>query len=341
MTYLEIRKRVAEILEVSHRGDPTGRAVDLFLIGMIMLNVGAIIIESVPSVYATYESEFFGFEFFSVLVFSVEYLFRVWSSIDRPNAFDRNPLSGRLRYMLTATAIIDLLAILPFLLGIFTAVDLRFLRVIRLLRVLKLTRYSPAMNVLLDVLSEERRAFGASFFMLFVMLILAASGIYMIEHKVQPEAFGSIPEAMWWAMATLTTVGYGDVTPITPLGKFFGGMITVIGVGMVALPSGILASGFAEQMRRRRDEYAKRVHEVLEDGHISQEERWELEYLRTELGLDEADARRLLDKIARKNLHLVHHRHCPHCGESLHQPNRAASNPPPSPLGGHPTGPSP
>ena len=141
----------------------------------------------------------------------------------------------------------------------FMSIDLRFLRVIRLLRIFKLTRYSGAMNLVLSVFKEEASAFFAAFFVLLMLLILASSGIYLLEHEVQPDNFGTIPDAMWWAMATLTTVGYGDVVPITPIGKLFGGFITIIGMGMVALPAGILASGFADQVHRRRTEYTEQI----------------------------------------------------------------------------------
>ncbi len=317
MNYLALRKRVAEVLEGSHKGDPIGRYIDLFLHVVILLNVVAITLESEESLHALYHPYFWRFEVFSVLVFSLEYVVRVWSCIDRPNATDRRPLRGRIAYMLTPMAIIDLVAILPFYLGLIVELDLRFLRVVRLLRVLKLTRYSPAVNVLLEVLRREAHVLGAAFFMLFIMLVLAASGIHLLEHKVQPQAFGSIPGSMWWAVVTLTTVGYGDVVPLTPLGKIFGGVITIVGVGMVALPTAIIASGFADQMRRRRERYAKVVQEALADGHISQDERWALELLRKELDLTEDDAARLLDRIARARLQQHTPDCCPHCGTQL------------------------
>lgn len=160
MNYLALRKRVAEVLEGSHKGDPIGRYIDLFLHVVILLNVVAITLESEESLHALYHPYFWRFEVFSVLVFSLEYVVRVWSCIDRPNATDRRPLRGRIAYMLTPMAIIDLVAILPFYLGLIVELDLRFLRVVRLLRVLKLTRYSPAVNVLLEVLRREAHVLG-------------------------------------------------------------------------------------------------------------------------------------------------------------------------------------
>jgi voltage-gated potassium channel len=212
-------------------------------------------------------------------------------------------------------ALIDLLAILPFYLTLSLSVDLRFLRVVRLLRIFKLTRYSSAMTVLLSVLREESSSLFAALFVLLVLLMLASSGIYLIEHEIQPDAFGSIPDSMWWAMATLTTVGYGDVTPITPLGKFFGGCITVIGMGMVALPAGILASAFSDYIHRSRREYKSKLSQYLRDGDVSEEEKEELEELRNNLGLSPEDAQLIFTAATR---HVKRQIICPHCEQPFH-----------------------
>jgi voltage-gated potassium channel len=148
----------------------------------------------------------------------------------------------------------------------FFSVDLRFLRALRLVRVFKLTRYSSSMTLLLKVLRDEAQSFGAAFFILIIVLIFASSGIYLFEHEVQPESFGNIPQAVWWSVSTLATVGYGDVIPFTVGGKIFGIVIMIIGIGIVALPAGILASAFSEQMRLRRVEYEELAQEILEDS---------------------------------------------------------------------------
>lgn len=313
-----LRVRTAEILEVQRNNDTTSKLVDLFLIILISLNVVAIILESVPRWEALYSEQFYLFEKLSIIIFTVEYLLRIWSSVELDVHSHPNPLISRLKYMTSLSAIIDLLAILPFYLAFVMPIDLRFLRVIRLLRIFKLTRYSGAISILLSVLREESHSLAAAFFVLFVVLILASSGIYLIEHKVQPEAFGSIPDAMWWAMATLTTVGYGDVTPITPWGKFFGSLITLVGMGMVALPAGILASGFSDQLHRRRTEYAERLSTFLHDGIITREEEQELQSLRYRLGLSEEDTLDLLKSVTRA----VAKRYdtCPHCHQPLAKP---------------------
>ncbi|MCB1686127.1 MAG: ion transporter, partial [Pseudomonadales bacterium] len=284
MSSQRLRLRVAACLDARRTGDRLSQAVDLFLIALISLNVVAIVAESVPSLSRANRSAFDVFERFSVAVFTVEYLLRIWSAPDSQDTRFSDTTMGRLRFALTPAAIVDLLAIAPYYLSMFFGMDLRFLRVIRLLRVFKLTRYSATVQMILSVFRAEASAFIASFALMLVLLVLASSGIYLIEHQVQPDKFGSIPAAMWWAMATLTTVGYGDTIPITALGKFFGGCITLIGVGMVALPAGILASSFSEQLRRQRETYSSHIASALSDGVVDAEEAKALEDLRQRLG---------------------------------------------------------
>jgi len=310
-----IRQRTAEILETGHSKDPVSRLIDITLVILISLNVIAIALESVSSLLVHFQDEFFLFEAFSVTIFTIEYLARIWSAIELKSVDKKRPVVGRLKYMLSPLVLIDLLSILPFYLSIFFALDLRFLRVLRLLRIFKLTRYSGAMTTMLSVLHEEMSALSAAAFILFILLVLASSGIYLIEHDVQPEAFGSIPAAMWWSMVTLTTVGYGDVTPITPLGKFFGALVSLIGVGVVALPTGILASGFANAFRRRRVSYKQEIDFALEDGVLTEDERQTLQRMRAELGLSAEDA----EHIFKLSMEQIKHEHqqCPNCGHNL------------------------
>ena len=216
-----------------------------------LFNVLAVIFESVDEVGLRYAAYFEVFEVFSVIVFSAEYALRIWSCTENPQGTHRGAVADRLRYVLSPMAIIDFLAIAPFYLSMLFAIDLRFLRVFRLLRLLKLTRYSPAIEMLGRVLHNERRALFSALLIMLVLLVFASSLMHLIEHEAQPDAFGSIPAAMWWAVVTLTTVGYGDAAPITPLGQLLGGFVTILGVGTFALPAGILASGFAQEVKRR------------------------------------------------------------------------------------------
>ena len=298
---MKIRKRTWEILEIAGEGDRVSKIADFALFFLVGANVLAIILESVSSIHAAYKGFFYWFEMVSVILFSGEYLLRLWSCVEDPTHLKDSHTETRFRFMGTSIALIDLAAIAPFYLQIILpGIDLRFLRVLRMLRILKLTRYSSAMNLLLRVLYQERSAFSAAFTILLMVLIMASCGIYLVENDAQPEAFGSIPAAMWWAMATLTTVGYGDVTPITAMGKLFGSVVTVVGVGMVALPAGILASSFSEMLRRRQQEYRLSVKKALEDGYISEEEAMELERIREELNLSVEDSAELRNQTQKE-----------------------------------------
>ncbi|HHJ36356.1 MAG TPA: ion transporter [Gammaproteobacteria bacterium] len=313
---MSLRKKMAQLLERGSAENRIGHWVNIALIVMILLNVLSVILESEKMLLDIYYEEFWYFEVFSVAVFTGEYFIRLWSCIDMPESRSQSPVWGRLRYMFTPLAIIDMVAILPFYLGLYFTIDLRFLRVLRLLRLFKLTRYSPALNALLDVIRKESHALIAVFMVLLVMLVIASSGIHLLEGDVQPEAFGSIPRAMWWAIITLSTVGYGDAVPITSMGKIFGGAISLIGIGMFALPAAILANGFAQNLKQRKQKYNTFIKHALSDGKFDQQERWELEELRKQLGLQPDEALHLLDNMFRKvNSQTLGQ--CPHCGKSL------------------------
>ncbi len=310
-----LRKRVAEILTSGRSRDKISQVIDISLVILIFINVIAIALESVTSLLDTYENAFYWFEVFSVAIFTVEYLGRIWSCIELEDVDSKRPVLARIKYMFSPLVLIDFLSILPFYLSFFVALDLRFLRVIRLLRIFKLTRYSSAMTTMLEVLREEASALSAAAFILFILLVLASSGIYLLEHGDQPEAFGSIPAAMWWAMVTLTTVGYGDVVPITTMGKVFGAFISLIGVGMVALPTGILASGFANAFRRRRVSYEREMEVAFEDGVLSREESETLKQVRTELGISHEDAEQIYQLAKHKTGQVK--QFCPKCGYNV------------------------
>ncbi len=311
------RKRTAELLQPHRIDDRASKWVNRIILGLILLNVLAIGLESLPSMRDRWLEAFWYFEIFSVAVFTLEYLARLWSCVELPEYRQLSPTRSRLRYAMTPMALIDLLAILPFYISFQVDFDLLFLRVLRLLRLLKIARYSPAMNALLEVLKKESDALAASVVVLLIMLVIAASGIHLLEAEAQPEVFGSIPESLWWAIVTLTTVGYGDVVPITTGGKIFGGLIGLIGIGMVALPAAILASGFAENLRQRKQRYSNFIKRALADGRIDEKERWELEELRKELGLSREESIQLFDAMLRQ-LRAQMPTACPHCGGSLH-----------------------
>jgi voltage-gated potassium channel len=240
---MNIRRRIFEIIEKSQGSDPASSVFDVSLIALILLNIAAVIAASFSGFAVAHAAGLHGFEVFSVIVFTIEYVLRLWTAQNKyPGA--KHPY---LKHSFSASAIMDLLAILPFYLPFLIPVDLRFLRAIRLLRIVrifKLSRYNKAMNLMIHVLKKEREKIIMTAFMTVIMLILSASVMYHIENSVQPEQFSNILETIWWAVATLTTVGYGDVYPVTVAGKILGGVIAILGIGLVALPAGIISSGF-------------------------------------------------------------------------------------------------
>lgn len=231
---------------------PTGRPVGFVLGALIGLNVLAVVLETEPALYNRFRGVFAAVEVLSVAAFAIEYLARAWSCVEDPRY--RQPVVGRLRYMLTPMALVDLASMLPSLLPGGTW-DLRFLRAARLLRLaraLKLVRYSRALRVLGSVVRRRQSDLAVTAFVGAIMLLTASSLMYFAEHEAQPKVFRSIPAALWWGVMTLTTVGYGDVFPVTPLGKAIASLASVFGIALFALPTGIVATGFAEELRQDR-----------------------------------------------------------------------------------------
>jgi voltage-gated potassium channel len=303
-----LRRRVHEILDPTGENDPVARLIGAGLIVLIAANVAAVVIQSEPWLDATYLPWFHTFELLSILIFTAEYLLRVWSAVENDHSRYRHAIIGRLRYALTPLALVDLLVILPFYLVALIPVDLRFLRVFRLFAVFKLTRYQASTKILAAVLRNEARPIAAALFVLMMLLVVVSSLAYLAENRAQPDAFGSIPDAMYWAITTMTTVGYGDVVPVTPLGKVLAGVIGVIGIGMVALPAGLLASGFSDQLHERRREFEQAVSRILASGTISPQEGDELRELRDRLGLSDHQAAEIVRWSVRRDAV------CPQCG---------------------------
>lgn len=244
------RLQVHDILEVGGAAHPAGQFVNAFIITLILANAVAFAAETDNSISARYGPELDRFNDLSVLIFTVEYVLRLWSCVDIPLLSRIPHWRARLKFALKPIMLIDLMAFLPWYLGPFIGLDLRALRVLRLFRLLKLVRYSPALQTLKRVLAHEWRALVGALLVMLILLLFSATIIYFLERNAQPEQFGSIPKAAWWALATLTTIGYGDAVPITALGKIFGGVVMLTGVGMFALPIAILATGFSQESSR-------------------------------------------------------------------------------------------
>jgi len=251
--YEAVRERTHDVLDARHAHDPLSTAVNGLIGGLILLNVLAVVLWTVDDLAAQYGAFFRAFDVVSVAVFTVEYLLRVWSC----TADERfsGPVRGRVRFIFSPYALIDLLAILPFFLPVAVGSPgaPRLLRVARLFRMLKLVRYSASLRLLAAVFRREREVLTAVGMGMSALLLVASSAMYFLERGAQPEAFDSIPAAMWWGVITLTTVGYGDVTPVTPLGRVLGGIVSVLGIAIYALPTAILVEGFREELGGRRD----------------------------------------------------------------------------------------
>ncbi len=250
--YAKLRRRIYLMLEGGPAHGTAGTLIEVFLIVLILLNVVAFTLQSVPDIRKPFWFDFEVFEVFSVAVFSVEYLLRLWVSVEDPLVHEKGRWQGRLVAALKPTMVIDFLAVAPvYFTVLFPVLDLRFLRLVRLIRLMKIARYSPALSTLGRVLMAERRALFGTFLLLACATVFAGAAMHAVEGAVQPKAFGTIPGAMWWAITTLTTVGYGDEVPITFWGRIVAGCTMVMGLGVLALPVGIVANGFMTSIHQR------------------------------------------------------------------------------------------
>jgi voltage-gated potassium channel len=241
------------ILEEGQVEGGASRAVEVLLIALIVTNVLAVILETVPDLYNSYRPFFSAFEEFTVYAFAIEYFARLWSAPEDPRIGADSGFRGRFRFALRPMMIVDFLSFAPYFLfaALGGAIDLRALRVLRLLRLLKIARYSQAMPALLGVLYAERRALFGAFILLIFTVCVCGEVMHVIEGPGQPRSFGTLPGAMYWAITTLTTVGYGDETPITWMGKLWAGITMVTGLVLFALPVGIIATGFVTGLHKR------------------------------------------------------------------------------------------
>jgi voltage-gated potassium channel len=253
---MNIKKTIYRLVEKGSHGNKFNLIFDYVIMSLILLSIISIILESINEIGADFKLFLEWFDIFSVSIFSIEYLMRLYvSDLTHPAT---NKFKSVLKFIFSASGLIDLFAVLPFYLPLIIKIDLRFLRTLRLirfLRILKINRYTKSLNLIWSVLKEKKSELAVTGFVTLLLLLFASFVMYNVEGEKQPDAFPNILAAFWWAVATLTTVGYGDVYPITGLGKFISGIVALMGIGLVALPTGIIGSGFMDRLKSdKKDE---------------------------------------------------------------------------------------
>ena len=253
-----MKNKIYKFIEKGSDGRRENKTFEFFIIGMILLSVLAIVLESMQEVKTKYSSILELFNVFSIIVFSIEYILRLYVS-DKSHP-SNSRIKSAFKFIFSTYGLIDLIAILPFYLPMVITMDFRYLRALRLtrfLRILKINRYTNSLNLIAEVIKEKKSELAATGFVTFLILLLASFTMYYIEGDKQPEQFPNILATFWWAVATLTTVGYGDVYPITGLGKLISGLIAIMGIGLVALPTGLISAGFMSKIENQKQNEKK------------------------------------------------------------------------------------
>ncbi len=297
-----LREKVFALLEPTGHSGRLHVFVDNFIMFWIALSMVSVVLESVDSIDHLFAAGFYWVDLIAFTVFSVEYVGRIYSAPENPRY--KAMSLPRWAFVRSGSAIVDLLTILPFLLETLlpNALDLRFLRVFRLTRMLKLTRYTSATLTLVRVAKREWEIIAASVFIMMLLVVLTASLGYLFEHDAQPDKFENIPQAIYWAVVTLASVGYGDISPVTPMGRFLTVVLALLGIGIFAIPAGLLASAFTDQLRIDREGFTNRLVAVFADGIVDPREHEEIAAEAERLHLSEAELARLIE-LARKQFH--------------------------------------
>jgi len=280
-----LRQKVDALMNDTPTSGRLHHQFDLIFILFIIASVAAVFLETIPSIHDPLKLEFYWFDTIAISVFTVEYLLRLYAAGEADPS--RSGIANRLSFIKRPGSIVDLIAILPYYLQFLLAVDLLFIRILRVLRVLKLTRYNTALTTFQMVLNREKRAFSAAMFVTVLITILSGAIVYEFEHAVQPDKFDTMPRAMYWAVITLASVGYGDISPVTPIGQAFTMVLAILGIGIVALPAGILGSAFSDQLHQQREQMLKAVEDAFADGVLTESEARDLEEERIRLHLSE------------------------------------------------------
>ena len=295
------RQKVHALVYTSAYGGTIHNIFEVFINVWVLISVTAVVLESVHRIDYSFHLQFVILDTVAVAIFTIEYVMRIYASVEEPGF--KGAVSGRLKQAKTPSTVIDLLAILPFFLEVFLhhLFDLRFLRIFRLARLLKLARGSDASAVMFKVIAREWPVLVAATFIMFLLVILTASLGYLFEHEAQPEKFENIPTAIYWAVITLASVGYGDISPVTPVGRAVTVVLSLVGIGIFAIPAALLASSFSDELVKKRELLKANIYDILKDGHISDEE---ASFIRSEakrLHLTNAEINALLDLIKKEH----------------------------------------
>ena len=293
--YKKLQRRTCQILD----GEVISRTsvwTEYFIATLVVLNVIVIILESVPEIHTAYATPLHAFDFFSVVAFSVEYVLRVWSAGAKypPNTAGK---SGRREYIFSFYGLVDFFSTIPFYLQLlFPGADLRVLRMFRLLRIFKLSRYNSAFDDMIAAVKSERDSFSSAIFLMFIASLLFSSMIYIIEGHAQPEVFSSIPAAMYWFFITIIS-GWGNIEPITFVGSVLVILTQVLSIALAAILTGVVATAYSAQVERREALYEMELREILADGVVTEEEQERLKFMQAKFGMTDAQVESLIEQM--------------------------------------------
>ena len=295
------RQKLHALIWPSEYGGRLHEYVDTFIMTWVVLSVVAVVLESVASIHYILNLEFIILDTIAVAIFTLEYLLRIYTVVESPE--HKHAFFGRFKYARSGSAVVDLLAVLPFFLEalLHHLFDLRFLRVFRLIRLLKLTKYTGSTSTLFTVIKREWPVMSSAVFIMMLLVILTASLGYLFEHDAQPEKFDNIPNSIYWAVITLASVGYGDISPVTVPGRLMTIILALLGIGIFAIPAAILASAFGDQLRIERETLMNELYVMLSDGHLNEEEKETLEREAKRLHLSQDEVNRLIDRVHREH----------------------------------------
>jgi voltage-gated potassium channel len=297
-----LRQRTFEILE-GEVADSASRFCEIFVASLVVLNVLAIILESVHDIHEAYGSFFHVFDLFSVAVFSVEYVLRVWSYAEKFKAEGGTAWAGRKSYLFSFYGLVDFFSTVPFYLQLLMpGTDLRVLRMFRLLRIFKLSRYNSAMDDMFEAIKAEKDSFSSALFLLFISGLLFSSLIYIIEGHDQPEVFPSIPAAMHWFMLTIIS-GWGNVDPVTYLGVVLVVITQILAIALAAILTGVVSTAYTAQVARREALYEMEIRAVLADGIVTEEETMHLKNMQAKYGMSDEQVEAIAAQVRAEQGH--------------------------------------